>query len=63
VSQDRERVQGAFGLLEPGYEHRHILRSAQWGLAAMPAPISFGASVSFHLRSNFAAAFLGVQLQ
>jgi hypothetical protein len=26
--------------MEPGYEHRHILRSAQWGLAAMPAPIS-----------------------
>ena len=41
VSQDRERVFGAFGLPGPGYEHRHILRSAQWGLAAMPAPISY----------------------
>jgi hypothetical protein len=44
VSQDRERVLEAFGQLEPGYEHRQILRSAQWGLAAMPAPISFGRS-------------------
>lgn len=34
VSQDRKR---AFG---PGCEHRYILCSAQWGLAAMPAPIS-----------------------
>ena len=41
VSQDRERVLEAFGSLEPSYEHRQILRSAQWGLAAMPAPISF----------------------
>lgn len=41
VSQDRERVRLAFGLSRPGYEHRQILRSAQWGLAAMPAPISF----------------------
>jgi hypothetical protein len=41
VSQDRERVGKAFGLYRPGYEHRQILRSAQWGLAAMPAPISF----------------------
>jgi hypothetical protein len=40
VSQDRERVRLAFGLSGPGYEHRQILRSAQWGLAAMPAPIS-----------------------
>jgi len=30
----------------PGHEHRQILRSAQWGLAAMPAPISFGPSAS-----------------
>ena len=42
VSQDRERV-GAFGFLT-SCEHRQILRSAQWGLAAMPAPISFGQS-------------------
>lgn len=27
-----------------GHEHRQILRSAQWGLAAMPGPISFGAT-------------------
>src|SRR5690348_18285902 len=43
VSQDRERVRlGRKASSGPGYEYRHILRSAQWGLAAMPAPISFG---------------------
>ena len=45
VSQDRERVHWGLRVFRgPGYEHRQILRSAQWGLAAMPAPISFQAS-------------------
>jgi hypothetical protein len=43
VSQDRERVHWGLRVFRgPGYEYRQILRSAQWGLAAMPAPISFG---------------------
>ena len=42
VSQDRERVGRPSRFHRPGYEYRHILRSAHWGLAAMPAPISYG---------------------
>jgi hypothetical protein len=47
VSQDRERVRlGRKAEVDQAQEYRQILRSAQWGLAAMPAPISLGGSDS-----------------
>ena len=41
VSQDREAGSNPSRGETKASEHRQILRSAQWGLAAMPAPISY----------------------
>jgi low affinity Fe/Cu permease len=44
-------LKGLSGLIDQGREHRQIQRSAQWGLAAMPAPISvWGTSSAPALR-------------
>ena len=56
VSQDRERVHWGLRVFRgPGYEYRQILRSAQWGLAAMPAPISVAADESPYRRAPSSA--------